>query len=158
MFCFFHLKGSDERTSYVSKVATLWKTVTSVHRAVSESDINSFSTTYGKLLHWTGDKERLIRCFADIKESSISVTNLNILVITSLLERALGNIYLTSSSSKKCPSLLRDLLQQKELEDIFGVDTITILRILMGSPTTLNLRNVVWHGFPMLGEIPEQYV
>ena len=34
---------------------------------------------------------------------------------------------------------------------------IKLLRILIGPPTSLNLRNIVWHGFPKPGEIPFQY-
>ncbi len=46
----------------------------------------------------------------------------------------------------------------KELEDVFGWTIISISKTLMGSPISLNLRNILWHGFPMLGEIPPELV
>ena len=35
---------------------------------------------------------------------------------------------------------------------------IQLLRIVMGPPISLNLRNVTWHGFPQPGEMTPRYV
>ncbi|XP_069116205.1 endoplasmic reticulum membrane-associated RNA degradation protein-like isoform X2 [Argopecten irradians] len=64
-------------------------------------------------------------------------------------------VYLTRGS--QCPSLLKDLLLTPELTQIFGPTAIQTIRIVLGPPTSLNLRNVVWHGFPAPGEIPQRY-
>jgi len=32
-----------------------------------------------------------------------------------------------------------------------------VLRIVIGPPTSLNLRNIVWHGFPFPDEVPARY-
>ena len=72
-----------------------------------------------------------------------------------LFERSLGDVYLCKG--QQCPSLLKDLLMTDELKTLLNSTVIKLLRILIGPPTSLNLRNIVWHGFPKPGEIPLQY-
>jgi hypothetical protein len=51
-------------------------------------------------------------------------------------------------------SLLRDLLNTKEIHDAIGSPILVLLlQTFMGSAQGLNLRNLVWHGFPRPGEI-----
>ena len=35
---------------------------------------------------------------------------------------------------------------------------IELLRIMLGPPISLNLRNVIWHGFPQPNELPPRYL
>uniref|UniRef100_K1RPB6 Transmembrane protein C6orf70-like protein n=1 Tax=Magallana gigas TaxID=29159 RepID=K1RPB6_MAGGI len=77
-------------------------------------------------------------------------------LMSSILERTLGDVFENESSSQ-CPSLLKDILNSGEINKVFGKHVVQILRALMGPPTSLNLRNVVWHGFPNIGEIPRRY-
>ncbi|KAK2160270.1 hypothetical protein LSH36_137g06093, partial [Paralvinella palmiformis] len=35
---------------------------------------------------------------------------------------------------------------------------LRVLRIMIGPPISLNLRNILWHGFPSPGEIRPQYL
>ncbi|NXV71130.1 EMARD protein, partial [Atlantisia rogersi] len=58
---------------------------------------------------------------------------------------------------KDCPFLLRDLLASEQLAVVFGQAVMNILRIFIGSPYGLNLRNVLWHGFASPQEIPAKY-
>ncbi|KAJ7401140.1 endoplasmic reticulum membrane-associated RNA degradation protein-like [Pitangus sulphuratus] len=53
-----------------------------------------------------------------------------------------------------CPFLLRDLLTSEQLAVVFGQAVMDVLRIFIGSPYGLNLRNVLWHGFASPQEIP----
>ena len=55
-----------------------------------------------------------------------------------------------------CPSMLKDLLMTSELRHIYGNAVIQLLRVLIGPPISLNIRNVAWHGFPAPGEIYNQ--
>ncbi|XP_036920728.1 endoplasmic reticulum membrane-associated RNA degradation protein isoform X2 [Sturnira hondurensis] len=75
--------------------------------------------------------------------------------LTSCLERALGDVFLLVG--KECPFLLRDLLASEELADVFGKPVMQVLTVLVGSPSGLNLRNVLWHGFASPGEVPAKY-
>lgn len=43
------------------------------------------------------------------------------------------------------------------LATLLGETTIFLLRVLLGSPNGINLRNLVWHGFPSEGEVSELY-
>ncbi|WAR20505.1 EMARD-like protein [Mya arenaria] len=79
-----------------------------------------------------------------------------VLVTSSVLERALGDVYMLKGPAP-CPSMLKDLLVTEQLKEILGEHVMCILRLVMGPPTSLNLRNVAWHGFPFPGEIPARY-
>ncbi|KFW93417.1 hypothetical protein N336_05635, partial [Phalacrocorax carbo] len=58
---------------------------------------------------------------------------------------------------KDCPFLLRDLLASEQLAVVFGRAVMNVLRVFIGSPNGLNLRNVLWHGFASPQEIPAKY-
>ncbi|XP_019627272.1 PREDICTED: endoplasmic reticulum membrane-associated RNA degradation protein-like [Branchiostoma belcheri] len=58
----------------------------------------------------------------------------------------------------QCPSLLKDLLATRELTEIFGCTAMSCLHVLIGPPSSLNLRNIAWHGFLSPGEVPDMYV
>ena len=94
----------------------------------------------------------------DITNNSNDSGILNLLVLTSVLERSLGNVLLSSGKVKHVPALLRDLLCEKELEEILGSSCIKVMKLLVGSPKTLNIRNIAWHGFIFPGEIHPMFV
>ncbi|XP_070952251.1 endoplasmic reticulum membrane-associated RNA degradation protein isoform X3 [Macaca nemestrina] len=75
--------------------------------------------------------------------------------LTSCLERALGDVFLLIG--KECPFLLRDLLASEELAQVFGQSVMNVLKVFIGSPCGLNLRNVLWHGFASPEEVPPKY-
>ncbi|XP_023567766.1 endoplasmic reticulum membrane-associated RNA degradation protein isoform X5 [Octodon degus] len=75
--------------------------------------------------------------------------------LTSCLERALGDAFLLIG--KECPFLLRDLLASEALACIFGQPVMDVLKVFIGSPRGLNLRNILWHGFASPQEIPPKY-
>uniref|UniRef100_A0A8C5S0T0 ER membrane associated RNA degradation n=1 Tax=Laticauda laticaudata TaxID=8630 RepID=A0A8C5S0T0_LATLA len=58
---------------------------------------------------------------------------------------------------KDCPFLLRDLLASQEFVSIFGQPVMDVLKVFIGSPDSLNLRNILWHGFVSAKEIPVKY-
>ena len=75
------------------------------------------------------------------------------LLVSSTLERILGDIYMVCSKAVQCPSLLRDLLQTPELKDVLGERFMFCLQVYIGPPSGLNLRNLAWHGFLSHGEL-----
>ncbi|XP_066867262.1 endoplasmic reticulum membrane-associated RNA degradation protein isoform X6 [Kogia breviceps] len=81
--------------------------------------------------------------------------SLSLMKLTSCLERALADVYLLIG--KECPFLLRDLIASGELAQVFGQSVMDVLKVFVGSPCGLNLRNVLWHGFAAPQEIPPKY-
>ncbi|KAM4770959.1 endoplasmic reticulum membrane-associated RNA degradation protein [Rhinophrynus dorsalis] len=75
--------------------------------------------------------------------------------MTSCLERSLGDVYLMIGTD--CPFLLRDLLASAELAKILSKPAMDVMKIFLGSPESLNLRNILWHGFASPYEIPPKY-
>ena len=45
----------------------------------------------------------------------------------------------------------------EQLIKICGQSIIAPLRIVLGTPNSINLRNIIWHGFPKLEDISESY-
>uniref|UniRef100_A0A8C5UD31 DUF4209 domain-containing protein n=1 Tax=Malurus cyaneus samueli TaxID=2593467 RepID=A0A8C5UD31_9PASS len=56
-----------------------------------------------------------------------------------------------------CLNFNLDLLASEQLADVFGQAVMNLLRVFIGSPYGLNLRNVLWHGFASPQEIPAKY-
>ncbi|KAF9958802.1 hypothetical protein BGZ72_010864 [Mortierella alpina] len=70
------------------------------------------------------------------------------LVGSTVLEQLLGNIIFTLESQDKfIPFLVRDLLAVPCLKKSVDPTLMGILKTMMGSPMTLNIRNLLWHGF-----------
>ncbi|KAJ6217947.1 hypothetical protein RDWZM_009104 [Blomia tropicalis] len=86
-----------------------------------------------RLFHETFSDEKMVR---DI---------LALHIITSGLEQTLGNLVLTQSHF--VPPLLKVLLTMPELENLIGIRLIRLLKTIVGPPITVNLRNILWHGF-----------
>ena len=114
-----------------------------IHQFFINLEPQEFKQSYKENLEWTGCIDRFINCFSLLKSSHPADHNLCLLLLTSSLEHALGDVYLSYSGAKQCPSLLKDLLTTQELKEVFGDAVITLLHILIGPPTSLNLRNVL---------------
>ncbi|XP_053948149.1 endoplasmic reticulum membrane-associated RNA degradation protein-like [Anastrepha ludens] len=108
-------------------------------------------------LEWLGSNCKYLLISLQVEETAATLSVERILLMTSLLENALANLYFTTSNKCTPPHLLRDLLRTEELYNIFGLEIISLLKIIMGTPDSINLRNIVWHGFPEPQEIPDYY-
>ncbi|KYR01494.1 hypothetical protein DLAC_01481 [Tieghemostelium lacteum] len=92
-------------------------------------------------------KELFINCLKMIESDSNNII-LPYSIILSILEKVIRNIiYWKSGSQCIVGRMLRDLLDDPILSDVIGKETTLILKLLIGPPISLNLRNVVWHGF-----------
>ncbi|XP_073483980.1 endoplasmic reticulum membrane-associated RNA degradation protein isoform X4 [Aquarana catesbeiana] len=114
-----------------------------------------FEEAFREYFHWTNNKELFLSVPTVLKSMDGTKISLLLMKMTSCLERALGDVYVTVG--KDCPFLLRDLVSSEELATIFGKSVMDVLRIFIGSPESLNLRNILWHGFASPHEIPPKY-
>lgn len=74
---------------------------------------------------------------------------------TAEIEQALASLCI--GRAPLVPRVLRDILALPELEEVLGPDRLFFVKLLMGPPVGLNLRNVYWHGFLSPGEVPCAY-
>ncbi|XP_032820113.1 endoplasmic reticulum membrane-associated RNA degradation protein isoform X2 [Petromyzon marinus] len=126
----YHPDGEDvDFVESVRGLGPLWR---AAHRYLTSLTWPQFGSVYHEWLKWTNCPQ-----------------------VTAFLERALGDAFLLVG--KECPFLLRDLLASSELASIFGKNKMDVLRVLLGSPQSLNLRNVLWHGFAAPGEVAPMY-
>ncbi|XP_006876246.1 PREDICTED: ER membrane-associated RNA degradation protein [Chrysochloris asiatica] len=147
--------GSDQSLDYQGSVRLLGPLCETVHRHVSSLTKEQFQVRYAQWFQWTNFPELFPEVFDALESLQSTAVSLSIMKLTSCLERALGDVFLLLG--KDCPFLLRDLLASYELAQVFGKPVMDVLKVFVGSPCGLNLRNVLWHGFAAPQEIPPQY-
>jgi len=150
------LVAVNSREGYIHRVQLLAPIFHRIYCYYAEMSTADFEVNYGKYFTWMAEPSKVVRCFDIAQHEMNTAANHALLIITSVLERALGDVVLLHAT--RCPSLLRDLLMMKELEDLLSHTVVQLLQTLMGPPMSLNLRNVVWHGFLRPGELGLQYV
>uniref|UniRef100_A0A8D0UN85 ER membrane associated RNA degradation n=1 Tax=Sus scrofa TaxID=9823 RepID=A0A8D0UN85_PIG len=146
---------SAQGLDYGGSVRLLGPVCEAVHLHLSSLTKEQFEIRYAPWLQWTGAPELFPEVFAALGSLQPPAVSLSLMKLTSCLERALGDVHLLTG--KECPFLLRDLLASDELAQVFGPSVMDVLRVFLGSPRGLNLRNVLWHGFAAPHEIPPKY-
>ncbi|NWR05188.1 EMARD protein, partial [Paradoxornis webbianus] len=146
---------SDQSVDYIKSIRLLGPVCESVRLYFKSLPKEQFVLHYASWFHWTNCTEVFLEVFDVLQYTQATEIALGLMKLTSCLERALGDVYLLKSND--CPFLLRDLLASEQLADVFGQAVMDVLRVFIGSPHGLNLRNVLWHGFASPQEIPAKY-
>nr|XP_021151798.1 endoplasmic reticulum membrane-associated RNA degradation protein isoform X3 [Columba livia] len=150
----FYLE-SDRSVDYIKSIRSLGPVCESVNLYFKSLTKEQFVVQYALWFNWTNCTELFLEVFDVLQDTQTTGIALGLMKLTSCLERALGDVYLLIG--KDCPFLLRDLLASEQLAVIFGQAVMNVLRVFIGSPYGLNLRNVLWHGFASPQEIPVKY-
>nr|XP_019568190.1 PREDICTED: endoplasmic reticulum membrane-associated RNA degradation protein isoform X6 [Rhinolophus sinicus] len=146
---------SAQALDYQGSVRLLGPVCAAIHLHLSSLTKGQFETQYAPWLQWTSSPELFAEIFDALESLQSPAVSLSLMKLTACLERALGDVFLLIG--KECPFLLRDLLASEELAQVFGLSVMNVLRVFIGSPCGLNLRNVLWHGFAAPHEIPPMY-
>lgn len=146
----------NSREAYIDRVHVLAPVFQEIYCYYTKISRHDFETKFGKYFEWTSEPSKVVRCFDIVRRDASTAVNHALLIITAVVEHSLGDVVLLRATH--CPSLLRDLLLMKELVGLLSHTVVQLLRTLMGPPQSLNLRNIVWHGFPRPGELGIQYV
>ncbi|NXU36816.1 EMARD protein, partial [Drymodes brunneopygia] len=146
---------SDQSLDYIKSIRSLGPVCESVNLYFKSLTKEQFVIQYASWFHWTNCTEVFLEVFDVLLYTQATEVALGLMKLTSCLERALGDVYLLKGND--CPFLLRDLLASEQLADVFGQAVMNVLRVFIGSPHGLNLRNVLWHGFASPQEIPAKY-
>ncbi|NWV68328.1 EMARD protein, partial [Malurus elegans] len=146
---------SDQSVDYIKSIRSLGPVCESVNLHFKSLTKKQFVIQYASWFHWTNCTEVFLEVFDVLQHAEATEVALGLMKLTSCLERALGDVYLLKDND--CPFLLRDLLASEQLADVFGQAVMNLLRVFIGSPYGLNLRNVLWHGFASPQEIPAKY-
>ncbi|CAG0886512.1 unnamed protein product [Darwinula stevensoni] len=134
--------SGEERDWYLQKLGALAEVSSAYIDRVKSFNDEEFSDCVA----WTGKESThiLLQCRRDAQTGGVQ-SLLSLLLVSSHLERALGNVYWQMDRS--VPIHMRDLLSSPHLKAIFEPDLMEMLQVLVGPPVSLNLRNLVWHGF-----------
>ncbi|KAF1477304.1 hypothetical protein FQV08_0003082, partial [Pygoscelis antarcticus] len=146
---------SDQSVDYIKSIRSLGPVCESVNLHFKSLTKEQFVIQYALWFRWTNYTELFLEVFDVLQYTQTTEVALGLMKLTSCLERALGDVYLLIG--KDCPFLLRDLLASEQLAIVFGQAVMNVLRVFIGSPYGLNLRNVLWHGFASPQEIPVKY-
>ncbi|XP_030894589.1 endoplasmic reticulum membrane-associated RNA degradation protein isoform X5 [Leptonychotes weddellii] len=146
---------SAQSLDYRGTVLLLGPVCEAVHRHLLSLTKGQFDMRYMPWLQWTAFPELFPEIFDALGSPQCPAIPLSLMKLTACLERALGDVYLLNG--KECPFLLRDLLASEELAEVFGRSVMDVLKVFVGSPRGLNLRNTLWHGFASPHEIPPKY-
>ncbi|XP_064270009.1 endoplasmic reticulum membrane-associated RNA degradation protein isoform X2 [Passer domesticus] len=146
---------SDQSVDYIKSIRSFGPVCESVNSYFKSLTKEQFVIQYVSCFHWTNCTEVFLDMFDVLQSTQATEVALGLMKLTSCLERALGDVYLLKGND--CPFLLRDLLASEQLADVFGQAVMNVLRVFIGSPHGLNLRNVLWHGFVSPQEIPTKY-
>ncbi|NXH84261.1 EMARD protein, partial [Edolisoma coerulescens] len=146
---------SDESVDYIKSIRLFGPVCESVNLYFKSLTKEQFVIQYASWFHWTNCTEVFLEVFDVLQYTPATEVALGLMKLTSCLERALGDVYLLKGND--CPFLLRDLLASEQLADVFGQAVMNVLKVFIGSPHGLNLRNVLWHGFASPQEIPAKY-
>ena len=85
--------------------------------------------------------------FLNFNNITVKINKLSLsLLITSLIEKILVSIH-KEHSNLILPRTLSEILLLISLEKIFPIGIINLCIILIGPPTSINLRNLLWHRF-----------
>ncbi|BFZ11488.1 hypothetical protein BsWGS_14527 [Bradybaena similaris] len=141
---------------YRSAVAALAEIFPCSQDVLKDVTTEAFAGTYGESLLWTKNPEHFLECFELLTHNDGADDLLSLLLICTGLEHSLGNLLLLRG--KHCPLMLKDLITATELEDILGLDVLRLLQVVIGPPTSMNLRNISWHGFLSEHELPRRYI
>uniref|UniRef100_A0A8D2BBW6 DUF4209 domain-containing protein n=1 Tax=Sciurus vulgaris TaxID=55149 RepID=A0A8D2BBW6_SCIVU len=147
--------GTDQSLDYQRSVRLLGPVCEAVHLHFLSLTKGQFETQYMPWFQWTSFPELFPEIFDALGSQQSPAISLSLMKLTSCLERALGDVFLLIG--KECPFLLRDLLASEELAQVFGQSVMNVLKVFIGSPCGLNLRNILWHGFASPQEIPPKY-
>ncbi|XP_013386987.1 endoplasmic reticulum membrane-associated RNA degradation protein [Lingula anatina] len=147
--------GADSPDYFTSCVQCLAGVFRRVEEELTSWTEGHWRERVGNNLTWTGCPQVFLRSFEVLQSRTSTSAAVSLLMTTSALERALGDIFLLKG--KQCPSMLKELLVSEELKNLLGGTAIKLLRILIGPPVSLNLRNVLWHGFAVPDEVPRCY-
>ncbi|XP_069866438.1 endoplasmic reticulum membrane-associated RNA degradation protein isoform X11 [Dipodomys merriami] len=140
---------------YWGSVRLLGPVCEAVHLHFLTLTKEQFEIQYVPWFQWTHFPELFPEIFDALESLPSPTVCLSVMKLASCLERALGDVFLLIG--KKCPFLLRDLLASEELAQVFGHSVMDVLKVFIGSPHGLNLRNILWHGFASPQEIPPKY-
>ncbi|KAM3931172.1 endoplasmic reticulum membrane-associated RNA degradation protein isoform 1-T2 [Leptodactylus fuscus] len=147
--------SSGEGLNYAESVRKMGPLCDAVHKYFMSLPYEKYEEAFLDWFQWTNNSELFLNALSALKSLDGTKISLCLMKVTSCLERSLGDVYLIIG--KDCPFLLRDLLASQELAKIFSQTVMDVLRVFLGSPQSLNLRNILWHGFVSPDEIPSKY-
>lgn len=146
---------ADHNEFYPSAAPNLKAVCAAVHRYFSQIDESTFLERYSDRFSLLANPEDFAKIF---KHHLRGQSQLAFALAVSQLDAALGDTLAIVTEGKMIiPKKLRLSLDTPELQAVIGEDCSFLFACLIGPLTSINLRNLVWHGFLSPGEFNPCY-
>lgn len=144
------LNVCDDSYDYYSRMVTdIRSHVFHCHALLQRLSVDEFFTAYFPFIKWSPCSSLILHNFKKWKDE-IPQSEWNcfrtLLHLGYLIERSLGGVFM-AKSQLKCPNMLKDILNSAEIRTVLGDGLVAYIKVFVGPVTSLNLRNLAWHGF-----------
>ncbi|TGZ68020.1 hypothetical protein CRM22_004475 [Opisthorchis felineus] len=97
------------------------------------------------LFEWLSDPVEFLELHTRLSRENVVEKVLLLQRLTALIEGSLSGLHWTLNP--KCPNTMKDLLMSLTLENMCGKKCLLLFRLFFGPVNSMNLRNLIWHGF-----------
>ncbi|XP_077493297.1 endoplasmic reticulum membrane-associated RNA degradation protein-like isoform X3 [Amblyomma americanum] len=146
--------GDIDETWHCRALKRLSPAIHCIRNVFAELPVDSFQRK-AEFLRWTSAEADIQDCFQQLQSGDPCGPVLAVLRTTAILEHSLGNVLF--GKNVQVPFLLKDILTADQLHEVFGPELMLLLQVIVGPPQSLNLRNIVWHGFVRPEEVDSRY-
>ncbi|KAF6779190.1 hypothetical protein AHF37_04005 [Paragonimus kellicotti] len=103
------------------------------------------ATKFSHMFSWLSDPAEFLELHTRLPCFNSVDRVLVMLRLSSTLEFSLGRLYWTPE--RKCANMMKGMLNSSLLAEVCGRNCLLVIRLFCGPVTSLNLRNLFWHGF-----------
>ncbi|KAF5396686.1 hypothetical protein PHET_10443 [Paragonimus heterotremus] len=103
------------------------------------------ATKFSHMFNWLSDPAEFLELHARLPCFNPVDRVLVMLRLSSMFEFSLGRLYWTPE--RKCANTMKGMLKSSLLAEVCGRNCLLLIRLFCGPVTSLNLRNLFWHGF-----------
>lgn len=140
-----HVEVRDERY-YQRAVTILAPPLQQIYQHYQNDTVADHQIVDGVEFSWLCVKpSQLQGCVTDGRNDKRAIRYCACLGLTSILERSIQDLHW--SQFGHTPTMLKELLCSDHLEKLLGCNVMKFLNVIVGPPTSLNIRNLLWHGF-----------
>ncbi|KAF8567938.1 hypothetical protein P879_02626 [Paragonimus westermani] len=137
-----HLLSVDCFNEALVHITPLLNSCVRIFRSYSTAQL---ATKFSHMFNWLSDPAEFLELHTRLPCFNPVDRVLVVLRLSSMFEFSLGRLYWTPE--RKCANTMKGILKSSLLAEVCGENCLLLIRLFCGPVTSLNLRNLFWHGF-----------
>ncbi|KAF7252957.1 hypothetical protein EG68_09154 [Paragonimus skrjabini miyazakii] len=137
-----HLLSVDCFNEALMHITPLLNSRVRIFRTYSTAQL---ATKFSHMFNWLSDPAEFLELHTRLPCFNPVDRVLVMLRLSSMFEFSLGRLYWTPE--RKCANTMKCMLKSSLLAEVCGRNCLLLIRLFCGPVTSLNLRNLFWHGF-----------